>query len=509
MSYRIAEYYAENFKRLKLVQIEPKGRVVKITGRNGQGKTSVLDVIPFVLGGKKYSPDAPVRKGAKHMKCSLVVKGEEASFTATRTQAGFTLEMAKGCKAWATPQAMLDSIFDELSFDPLEFIRLGDTPQGRRQQVEMVRKAVKVDLDFDALNLASQQDAAARRDVNVQIRELEGQLAGITVQEGLPEELIDVAAIEKALAEVNARNRNLAVVIEQRKALEKALAEAQEHAARNAAIVNDYPAKIMELGEALEKVRAEVSWLVPVMEMCDAWSGHYQDVSEAAVLQAQIRSTFRAGQDFADRLEEKEKASELALDTAQSVLEAARAQHPGLETTLEAARAALEAAPRAEVEDTAWLLEDLKHSQGINREIERKQRRDELKAKRNELERESTRLRDQMDEREEQKRRALAEAKLPVAGMAVTEADVLVDGVPLNQLGEAEQIKVCVQLILARDPKLRLVRIPHGEALDDQAWAELEKMAEEMDFYIWAAKVDPSGTVGIVIEDGEVKAVQG
>ena len=56
---------ATNFKRLKAVRIEPseKGLTV-ISGKNGQGKTSVLDAIAFAFGGKKYCPSNPRREGA-------------------------------------------------------------------------------------------------------------------------------------------------------------------------------------------------------------------------------------------------------------------------------------------------------------------------------------------------------------------------------------------------------------------------------------------------------------
>lgn len=45
---------AENVKRLRAVKIEPKGRMVPIGGRNGQGKTSILDAIWWALAGTKH-----------------------------------------------------------------------------------------------------------------------------------------------------------------------------------------------------------------------------------------------------------------------------------------------------------------------------------------------------------------------------------------------------------------------------------------------------------------------
>jgi hypothetical protein len=43
--------------------------------------------------------------------------------------------------------------------------------------------------------------------------------------------------------------------------------------------------------------------------------------------------------------------------------------------------------------------------------------------------------------------------------------------------------------------------------MDDASIERLAKFAEEQDFYVWMAKVDTSGEVGIYLEDGAVKAV--
>ena len=46
---KIVKLTAENFKRLEAVEITPDGNTVLISGRNGQGKSSVLDSILAAL----------------------------------------------------------------------------------------------------------------------------------------------------------------------------------------------------------------------------------------------------------------------------------------------------------------------------------------------------------------------------------------------------------------------------------------------------------------------------
>ena len=55
----------ENVKRIKAVKMEPaKDGLTIIGGKNGQGKTSVLDAIAWALGGERYRPSDAQRDGS-------------------------------------------------------------------------------------------------------------------------------------------------------------------------------------------------------------------------------------------------------------------------------------------------------------------------------------------------------------------------------------------------------------------------------------------------------------
>lgn len=62
---KINKLEIENVKRVRAVRIEPDANgLTVIGGRNGQGKTSVLDAIAWALGGDRFKPSQPQRDGS-------------------------------------------------------------------------------------------------------------------------------------------------------------------------------------------------------------------------------------------------------------------------------------------------------------------------------------------------------------------------------------------------------------------------------------------------------------
>lgn len=75
MSIKINTLQIENIKRVKAVALTPaENGLTVIGGKNGQGKTSVLDAIAWALGGDRYRPSNAEREGSTlppHIKLEL------------------------------------------------------------------------------------------------------------------------------------------------------------------------------------------------------------------------------------------------------------------------------------------------------------------------------------------------------------------------------------------------------------------------------------------------------
>lgn len=161
---KIIKLTAENVKRLKAVEITPDGTVQIITGRNAQGKTSVLDAIWLALGGGTAGRGTtrPIRDGEDKASVTL----DLGDLTVTRTWSGdktaVTVKAADGAK-YTSPQAVLDGLVGRLSFDPLAFTKLS-----AREQVSALLDVVEIEADLDALARERQAAFDLRADLGRQ-----------------------------------------------------------------------------------------------------------------------------------------------------------------------------------------------------------------------------------------------------------------------------------------------------------------------------------------------------
>jgi len=242
-SYRIVRLTAENIKRLVAVDIQPDGNMVEITGRNGAGKTSVLDAIWWALAGTKNVQGKPIRDGEEQ----AVIELSLGSLIVTRTftakeDGGYTTKLLvqneDGAK-YGSPQSILDAIVGDLTFDPLHFTR-----QKPVDQLKILREFV-TDFDF--------QDAAQRRkglyddrtDANRDVKNLKSRIDAIP--EPSDGEIIDLDKAMSAYEEAMKRSRE---VSERNAKITKAISDQAHHETQIAVIDNeiiDLQAKISSL----------------------------------------------------------------------------------------------------------------------------------------------------------------------------------------------------------------------------------------------------------------------
>lgn len=241
----IVSLTAENFKRLRAVEITPDGNVVVISGRNAQGKSSVLDAIWAALAGKAGAKnlDRPIRDG--ETSATVTVELDDLVVTRRWTEKTNTLTVAsKDGRKYAKPQQVLDDLIGKLAFDPLEFANM--RPADQRATLLQV-----VDLPFNPTDLenARRRTYDARTDDNREAKRLEALLASIPeVPDGTPDTEVDVVTAVNRLARARELDRRLREYDERQAAIQQQIAllqrESQEVSAaaeRALAEVSQYP----------------------------------------------------------------------------------------------------------------------------------------------------------------------------------------------------------------------------------------------------------------------------
>ena len=408
---KIVQFTAENIKKLKVVDITPTKDFIQITGKNGSGKTSVLDAIWWALAGKEAIQGQPIRKGEE--KATIRLDLGEMIVTRKFTAGGTTLtvENAAGFKA-PSPQAMLDALIGHLTFDPLEFSRMD-----AKKQFETLRHIVKLSVDLDKMAADDKADHEKRRDINRDVKTLEGQVAGISVPDDAPDAPISVANLLKELQQIEELN---AVIISDND--EMAKLTSRELAARGL---------VEELKKKISDIESEIQ------EICrDKDSRQYIEPHSTDDVKSKI-----AG------------------------------------------------------------------AEAINAAHQAKKRKGELNAQIALKTKEAFDLTSKIQARTDSKVRAMKESNMPIDGLVFGEAEVLFNDIPFTQLSAAEQLRISVAIAMAANPKLKVLRIKDGSLLDDDSLAMIQEMAKDKDYQIWCETVDFTGKIGIVMEDGQIAAI--
>ncbi len=425
---KILKLSAENVKKLRAVEITPTGELVEITGRNGAGKSSVLDCIWWALAGTKHIQAVPIRKGATKARIRLDLGELLVERRFTEKGSTLTVEKADGAR-YTSPQGILDALLGALTFDPLAF-----ATQEPRAQFETLRAIVPLDVDVDQLDGLNRSDYERRTDISRDARARRAQADGLSVPAGLPEAVVDTVRPKDRMAEAARGNAEL----ERRRGR-------REQAARDA-----------------ESLRARAG----------------EKRSEARELRARAEKLDRDGED---------------LDRQATAVEQKFA----------------EAEPLPAPVDVAAIRQDLDLAEVTNRGIAAREQKAALVHEAEGLEAKVRELTATMEAREQAKADAIQRAKMPVEGLGLGDGIVTYDGMPFDQAETSAQIRVGVAIAMAMNPKLRVIRIKEGSFLDEGNLAMIAAMARERDYQVWLEKVDTSGKVGVVIEDGSVVAVDG
>ena len=218
----------ENVKRVKAVQLSPADNgLTVIGGKNGQGKTSVLDAIAWALGGEKYRPSSAQREGSVipprlHLELSngIIVerKGKNSALTVLDPS---------GKRAG---QQLLNDFVSTFALDLPKFLEAGS-----KEKAEILLQIIGVGDQLRALDQQETQLYYARRSVNQNLDRKKKYAEELPFYQDAPQEMVSVSDLIKRQQEILARNgenqrkrQQAAQLAQQKEILRRQLSELQE-----------------------------------------------------------------------------------------------------------------------------------------------------------------------------------------------------------------------------------------------------------------------------------------
>lgn len=300
----IIELKVNNFKRISAVELSfAEDKATTIAGRNGQGKSSVLDAIIAAMCGKGSIEEVPVKVGENEATIVCTVSTDpplkivrkikpDGRSTLTLTQKTGKIE-SKVSK----PQQTLDGLLGRISFDPLEFTRMKPA-----DQIDLLKELVGV--DTASIDHSIEQEMEHRKFLKREVDELKSHISRLEYYDDAPKEEVSVSELMDQLEEANRAN-------ESRR-------ERVEHQLQVRSAIEDRENEIKHLLERIESLKVEIGGLKAEDEKIeDSLKGTEvidtqplrNQISQADEVNRKVRSN-REIEEVQGRLKQKENAVE-------------------------------------------------------------------------------------------------------------------------------------------------------------------------------------------------------
>ncbi len=176
-TYRIANLQIENIKKIKAIDITPAKDLVVIEGENKAGKTSIMDSISYLLGGKILIPEQPIRAGEKEG----FAKAKIGDFEVQRKWSNpytsiLKIKTAEGSSP-SSPQKWLDEKIGSFALEVAELMSMK-----KDDRIDVFKRITGLKLDDLKVKYEKIQD-----DMRLDKRELEGKKKELDTLDDLPE----------------------------------------------------------------------------------------------------------------------------------------------------------------------------------------------------------------------------------------------------------------------------------------------------------------------------------
>lgn len=449
---QIKNLYGINEKQLD-------GKSVELTGKNGSGKTSVLDAIRYALTNSS-NRDYIIKDGAEEGEILIETDTGLSINRKKRTAQADYKSIKDNGYTVQKPESFLQEIFTPLQLNPVEFVNMKKEEQNRiildliefpwdlnwiREQFGEIPEGV--DYQQNILQVLNDIQAekgvyfTRRQDTNRDIKSKKAVVEAIA--KDLPEnynaakwESFDLSAGYDELSKVKEKNSKI-----QRA---KAFKDSYDNKIRG------YEAeKEIEISNAERAIAQEKEALTGTIER----------------LKAELTAAEDKLKTVDEKLVDKRKLAEQAFETKKAKL--------GEDMQTAERYAALEEIPIAEKE------QELQSAAAMIKHLNEYNRMHKMQEEIETLNEKSEALTNKIELARTLPGEILKTATIPVAGLTVENGLPLINGLPVSNLSEGEKLSLCVDVAISRPNTLQIILIDGAEKLSEKNRLSLYEKCKE------------------------------
>ena len=453
-------------------ETELDGRSIEVTGSNGVGKTSIIDSIKYALTNDS-SRDYVIKNG----------ENEGEIFIETDT--GLTIDRKKRVnqadyknirqdgKPVQSPEAFVRELFTPLQIDPIKF-----TQMSRQEQNRIILDLIEFDWDLNW------------------IKEKFGEIPqGVDYQQNILQVLNDIQS-EKGVyfqtrQDINREIRNKTAFISD---IAKDIPQGFQAEKWEAYDLSEAYTKITKAQEYNSRiVRAKL-----FKDSYDNKVRGYQAEMEIAV--SNLKSAIAAEREqLTIEIERKKAEIKAAEDKLNSLSDKIADKTKIFESEYREKVAKLDSDIKVADEYTGKQLVDISAMQAeVKTAEEMKKHLNEykrMKSMQNELEtleEHSKALTSKIELARELPGEILKTATIPVKGLTVKDGIPLINGLPVSNLSEGEQLQLCVDVALSKPNSLQIILIDGAEKLSEKNRLALYEKCKEKGLQFIATRTTDS-----------------
>lgn len=458
---KILRFEIEDFKAIQALTVDAQGNHVRITGPNASGKTSALDALWLALGGTgAKAVEEPVRDGEERASVTITLEGGIVVKRTWPRGKASTVTVTSNDQPMKSPAAVLKDMISPFSINPFGFMDLRPS-----EQVNDLLKVAQVEAPVEAVEKITgqrftpreDQDAAGyleglcgdggtfyglRRDANVELRQVESALdeARQRLQEMGPGQAAEPVEIEALQSELE----QMLDVQKRRQAADDRADAATEDERTLTASLDAKRDEWKRLQHQMETVKEEADDIKGKIEKAKVIQNH----------------------EALDRDSIPDQSEQIAQHRTK-IAEAATDNQAGGERRL----------AESLVEEMSSKVATATKSKKV---AERR-----------------------LDKLRKLRKKILDDLDIGVDGVSCEGGKILFEGRPFSDCSRREQLSVACAVAMLQDPKIKILRIDNGEALDEDSLDALLAAADEKGYQVIMTAVRSSDGLEVNIEDAD------